>query len=180
MHPDVTARELAPAVAVLQLFLSSSKPVLRFAAVRTLNKVAMSHPVIASTCNIDMETLIADQVRTQPSCRSCCCLLACATSSVWFRHLLSVVSPHAQCVLAVLICSLQNSSIATFACTNLQVAAQRQVKLAYKLLWATVSSLSSFLLRPGSLRVRPLQGACASKSICVPVPTRQCCTNSSI
>jgi coatomer protein complex subunit gamma len=29
---DVTARELSPAIAVLQLFLSSSKPVLRFAA----------------------------------------------------------------------------------------------------------------------------------------------------
>ena len=36
---DVTTRELTPAVTVLQLFLSSSKPVLRFAAVRTLNKV---------------------------------------------------------------------------------------------------------------------------------------------
>jgi coatomer protein complex subunit gamma len=36
---DVTARELTPAITVLQLFLSSSKPVLRFAAVRTLNKV---------------------------------------------------------------------------------------------------------------------------------------------
>lgn len=36
---DVTSRELAPAITVLQLFLSSSKPVLRFAAVRTLNKV---------------------------------------------------------------------------------------------------------------------------------------------
>ena len=35
---DVSTRELAPAVTVLQLFLSSSKPVLRFAAVRTLNK----------------------------------------------------------------------------------------------------------------------------------------------
>lgn len=34
-----TARELAPAVSVLQLFCSSSKPTLRFAAVRTLNKV---------------------------------------------------------------------------------------------------------------------------------------------
>jgi hypothetical protein len=29
---DVTARELSPAITVLQLFLSSSKPVLRFAA----------------------------------------------------------------------------------------------------------------------------------------------------
>lgn len=36
----VTNRELTPAITVLQLFLSSSKPVLRFAAVRTLNKVA--------------------------------------------------------------------------------------------------------------------------------------------
>ena len=35
----VTSRELTPAITVLQLFLSSSKPVLRFAAVRTLNKV---------------------------------------------------------------------------------------------------------------------------------------------
>jgi hypothetical protein len=31
---DVTARELSPAITVLQLFLSSSKPVLRFAAGR--------------------------------------------------------------------------------------------------------------------------------------------------
>jgi hypothetical protein len=37
---DVTSRELTPAITVLQLFLSSSKPVLRFAAVRTLNKVS--------------------------------------------------------------------------------------------------------------------------------------------
>ena len=35
----VTSRELTPAITVLQLFLTSSKPVLRFAAVRTLNKV---------------------------------------------------------------------------------------------------------------------------------------------
>lgn len=37
--PEVTQRELQPAVTVLQLFLTSSKPVLRFGAVRTLNKV---------------------------------------------------------------------------------------------------------------------------------------------
>ena len=36
---EVSTRELTPAITVLQLFLSSSKPVLRFAAVRTLNKV---------------------------------------------------------------------------------------------------------------------------------------------
>lgn len=61
---DVTTRELAPAVTVLQLFLSSSKPVLRFAAVRTLNKVAMSHPMAVTNCNIDMEALIADPNRS--------------------------------------------------------------------------------------------------------------------
>eukprot|EP00887_Chlorella_sp_A99_P007682 scaffold20.g7682.t1 len=61
---DVTSRELTPAVTVLQLFLSSSKPVLRFAAVRTLNKVAMSHPAAVTNCNIDMESLIADPNRS--------------------------------------------------------------------------------------------------------------------
>eukprot|EP00198_Chlamydomonas_reinhardtii_P001857 XP_001691193.1 gamma-cop [Chlamydomonas reinhardtii] len=61
---DVTARELTPAITVLQLFLSSSKPVLRFAAVRTLNKVAMTHPLAVTHCNIDMESLISDQNRS--------------------------------------------------------------------------------------------------------------------
>jgi Adaptin N terminal region len=57
-------RELMPAVTVLQLFLSSSKPVLRFAAVRTLNKVAQTHPMSVTNCNIDMESLISDQNRS--------------------------------------------------------------------------------------------------------------------
>lgn len=61
---DVTARELAPAVTVLQLFLSSSKPVLRYAAARTLNRVAMSHPLAVTGCNIDMEALISDPNRS--------------------------------------------------------------------------------------------------------------------
>ncbi|MED6204125.1 hypothetical protein PIB30_006192 [Stylosanthes scabra] len=60
----VTSRELTPAITVLQLFLSSSKPVLRFAAVRTLNKVAMKHPMAITNCNIDMESLISDQNRS--------------------------------------------------------------------------------------------------------------------
>nr|TKR63654.1 hypothetical protein D5086_0000323180 [Populus alba] len=60
----VTSRELTPAITVLQLFLSSSKPVLRFAAVRNLNKVAMTHPMAVTNCNIDMESLISDQNRS--------------------------------------------------------------------------------------------------------------------
>jgi coatomer protein complex subunit gamma len=51
-------------VTVLQLFLSSSKPVLRFAAVRTLNRVAMTHPMAVTNCNIDMESLISDANRS--------------------------------------------------------------------------------------------------------------------
>lgn len=53
---DVTSRELAPAITLLQLYLSSSKPVLRFAAVRTLNKVILTWPsslaVQNYSCNI--------------------------------------------------------------------------------------------------------------------------------
>ena len=36
---NTTTKELGPAVSVLQLFCSSPRPTLRFAAVRTLNKV---------------------------------------------------------------------------------------------------------------------------------------------
>lgn len=57
-------RELNPAVSVLQLFLSSPKPTLRFAAVRTLNKVAMSHPNAVMACNVDLENLITDTNRS--------------------------------------------------------------------------------------------------------------------
>jgi len=59
-----SARELAPAVSVLQLFCSSSKPTLRFAAVRTLNKVAMTHPAAVTACNLDLESLITDANRS--------------------------------------------------------------------------------------------------------------------
>ncbi|KAF7049843.1 hypothetical protein CFC21_058308 [Triticum aestivum] len=61
---DVTSRELAPAITVLQLFLSSSKPVLRFAAVRTLNKVAITRPLAVTNCNVDLESLMSDQNRS--------------------------------------------------------------------------------------------------------------------
>ncbi|XP_069717448.1 coatomer subunit gamma-2 [Phaenicophaeus curvirostris] len=62
--PNCTARELAPAVSVLQLFCSSPKPVLRYAAVRTLNKVAMKHPSAVTACNLDLENLITDSNRS--------------------------------------------------------------------------------------------------------------------
>lgn len=57
-------REIAPAISVLQHFCSSSKPALRFAAVRTLNKVAMTHPTAVTACNLDLENLITDSNRS--------------------------------------------------------------------------------------------------------------------
>lgn len=59
-----TSRELAPAVSVLQLFCCSRKPTLRFAAVRTLNRVAMTHPAVVTACNLDLENLITDSNRS--------------------------------------------------------------------------------------------------------------------
>uniref|UniRef100_A0A8C5AW91 Coatomer subunit gamma n=1 Tax=Gadus morhua TaxID=8049 RepID=A0A8C5AW91_GADMO len=62
--PTCSARELAPAVSVLQLFCSSPKAALRYAAVRTLNKVAMKHPSAVTACNLDLENLITDSNRS--------------------------------------------------------------------------------------------------------------------
>ncbi|CAG8661732.1 20790_t:CDS:10, partial [Racocetra persica] len=61
---DVTSKELYPAINVLQLFLSSPRFTLRFAAIRTLNKLAMTHPTAVQPCNLDMENLITDQNRS--------------------------------------------------------------------------------------------------------------------
>ena len=55
---NVTPKELTPAITVLQLFLSSPKPALRFAAVRTLNKVPETFPFITRDLpRISPETL---------------------------------------------------------------------------------------------------------------------------
>ncbi|VDM43956.1 unnamed protein product [Toxocara canis] len=62
--PKTTSSELSPAVSVLQLFCSSPKPALRFAAVRTLNKISMKHPQAVISCNVDLEQLITDQNRS--------------------------------------------------------------------------------------------------------------------
>jgi coatomer subunit gamma len=61
---NVTAAELYRPVAVLQLFLTSPKPALKFAAIRTLNKLAQSHPAAVASCNHEMENMITDQNRS--------------------------------------------------------------------------------------------------------------------
>lgn len=62
---SVNSRELAPAIIILQPFLSSSKPVLRFAGAVIPNKVAMTHPLAVANCNAEMESLISDHNRLQ-------------------------------------------------------------------------------------------------------------------
>ncbi|PIO63627.1 coatomer gamma subunit appendage domain protein [Teladorsagia circumcincta] len=62
--PNTTPAELAPAISVLQLFCSSPKAALRFAAVRTLNKVSMKHTNAVMSCNVDLEKLITDPNRS--------------------------------------------------------------------------------------------------------------------
>ncbi|CAH8468015.1 unnamed protein product [Schistosoma intercalatum] len=61
---NLTAKELAPAVGVLQLLCTSSKPALRYAAVHTLNAVATNHPAAVTACNLDLEQLIGDPNRS--------------------------------------------------------------------------------------------------------------------
>jgi coatomer subunit gamma len=62
--PGVDPTSLQPAVTVLQLFLSSPKPSLRFAAMRTLSDLASLHPISVSKCNEDMESLVSDPNRS--------------------------------------------------------------------------------------------------------------------
>lgn len=49
---------------VLQVFLTTPKPVLKFAATRTLATLALTQPESVATCNLDLETLIADPNRS--------------------------------------------------------------------------------------------------------------------
>ncbi|KAI9008863.1 adaptin N terminal region-domain-containing protein [Phycomyces nitens] len=62
--PDASAKELFPAISVLQLFLSSPKPTLRFASIRILNRLSLTKPAAVAPCNLDMESLITDTNRS--------------------------------------------------------------------------------------------------------------------
>lgn len=62
--PMVESRDLTPAITVLQLFLNSPKPALRFSAMRTLSEISATQPVVVSRCNDDMEALVTDRNRS--------------------------------------------------------------------------------------------------------------------
>ena len=55
--PNLTAQDMGQVVLVLQLYLSFHRPVLKFAALRLLNKMAATHPLAVTSCSLDMETL---------------------------------------------------------------------------------------------------------------------------
>jgi coatomer protein complex subunit gamma len=61
---SVSSSQLAQAISVLQLFCSSPRPAQRFAAVRTLSKISISHPAAVAACNMDLEQLITDTNRS--------------------------------------------------------------------------------------------------------------------
>ncbi|KAK2709187.1 hypothetical protein QYM36_012998 [Artemia franciscana] len=73
---------LKAAVSVLQLFLASSKAVLRYAAVRTLNMVSIIHPDIVNPCNLDLENLCSDSNRLVATLANTTLLNTCNESSV--------------------------------------------------------------------------------------------------
>mmetsp|Transcript_4629 Transcript_4629/g.5947 ORF Transcript_4629/g.5947 Transcript_4629/m.5947 type:complete len:950 (+) Transcript_4629:67-2916(+) len=62
--PNMEQRDLNPAITVLQLFLSSPKPTLRYAAMRCLSDVSNRQPSLIVKCNDDMEALISDPNRS--------------------------------------------------------------------------------------------------------------------
>ncbi|WRT67892.1 uncharacterized protein IL334_004866 [Kwoniella shivajii] len=61
---DVQPGDLFRTVAVLQLFMNSPKPVIKFAAVKTLNKLAQILPASVATVNVELENLITDSNRS--------------------------------------------------------------------------------------------------------------------
>lgn len=59
-----SARDLAQAVSVLQIFCGSSKATLRLAGARTLAKLTAKHPTAVAACAVDLENLISDPNRS--------------------------------------------------------------------------------------------------------------------
>eukprot|EP00928_Gymnodinium_smaydae_P030557 TRINITY_DN2268_c0_g1_i3.p1 TRINITY_DN2268_c0_g1~~TRINITY_DN2268_c0_g1_i3.p1 ORF type:complete len:706 (-),score=200.90 TRINITY_DN2268_c0_g1_i3:471-2588(-) len=55
--------DISHATTLLQIFLSSPKPVIRFGAIKTLNMLAQKRPQVAARCNCDMEPLLTDANR---------------------------------------------------------------------------------------------------------------------
>lgn len=61
---DVTDTEMTQAIHILQLFLTSTRAVTKFAAIRILHSVASYKPHAVHTCNPDIESLISNSNRS--------------------------------------------------------------------------------------------------------------------
>eukprot|EP00922_Rhytidocystis_sp_ex-Travisia-forbesii_P037490 GHVS01055868.1.p1 GENE.GHVS01055868.1~~GHVS01055868.1.p1 ORF type:complete len:859 (+),score=145.05 GHVS01055868.1:321-2897(+) len=61
---SVFGYDLIPAITALQIMLTSPKPVMRFAAVRVLNRLAQVRAHAVSRCNVDMEPMLTDTNRS--------------------------------------------------------------------------------------------------------------------
>lgn len=59
-----SAKDLAQAVSVLQIFCGSAKATLRLAGARTLAKLTAKHPNAVAACAVDLENLISDPNRS--------------------------------------------------------------------------------------------------------------------
>lgn len=77
-----TARDLAPAVSVLQLFCGSCKAALRLAGARTLARLTAKHPTAVAACAVDLENLISDTNRSVATLAVTTLLATGAESSV--------------------------------------------------------------------------------------------------
>ncbi|KAI9298530.1 Coatomer, gamma subunit [Neoconidiobolus thromboides FSU 785] len=62
--PGLTVEQIYPAVRTLQQFLSSSKSALRFAAIRTINRVALTHANAMVNWKLGLDELISDSNRS--------------------------------------------------------------------------------------------------------------------
>eukprot|EP01105_Mastigella_eilhardi_P005847 TRINITY_DN17549_c0_g1_i1.p1 TRINITY_DN17549_c0_g1~~TRINITY_DN17549_c0_g1_i1.p1 ORF type:complete len:915 (-),score=287.02 TRINITY_DN17549_c0_g1_i1:59-2746(-) len=71
---QASPKEIASAVNDLQLFLNTAKPTLRFAAVRSLNKLANKYPLLVSLTNLDLEGLLNDANRNTATLAISCLL----------------------------------------------------------------------------------------------------------
>lgn len=60
----VTTSELAPAIAALRIMLSNPRQSIRFAAIRTLERLSTTHAEQVSSCNLDIEPLVGDPNRS--------------------------------------------------------------------------------------------------------------------
>lgn len=62
--PGVRDEDLAPVVSMLQIHLGSSRTCEKFAAIRVLNALSVSHPMAIEGCSGDLEALVNDANRS--------------------------------------------------------------------------------------------------------------------